>query len=657
MDFNKDYYNILEVLETATKEEIKASYRRLVKLHHPDSSKLEEDDRIKLINEAKDVLTNELTRSLYDDFRSEEKKRVEAEKSEQEKKQRVAEEEKFTHIRTRKIIREQKIFIRGTISVKYYGELQDESFGILQKELDYLLTPTEASVQIQHTDMHEQQKIPLSYNRSYSEAELFATRIPQPIHCVVQTETGTEYYLLQLNDIRIRSIELKGITKHDGVSFGELTGEIFAYTIKYYEEEVITSVTECFGPTGNVETRIEGAQVFIRKEFYNPDCTRYWSAWQLYNVGKTTDSVKPPPKKKHIIKESPGVTPIVTGTDGCWNYLWIPGLLFLLFLCFLFPKFFLGLGLLMVFWLAIALIGLLVRWLARWLAILAGLLLVWAIFAAISSGASGRKIPVRAENNASYDTLSTTINPITPTYDTSMVSDSVITHYIRWKDYDTSLYEARLSILVSNVRASKYQHQNMRFNYLNSFTPVYAYMEEIDSPRLNLVYNTFDSLRRIFNLNEEQFANVIVSCIQSIPYYLVLDKSCNPQVYDDEFISNYLAQCETDCCIGNTPFGVRTPSQFIADLKGDCDTRTLLLYMLLKKFDYNVALLTSVYYKHSVIAVHFPDETNIKGLSMNIRNKNYYLWETTSSDLRPGQLAPEFTNLNYWDVSLLNEKK
>jgi hypothetical protein len=66
-------------------------------------------------------------------------------------------------------------------------------------------------------------------------------------------------------------------------------------------------------------------------------------------------------------------------------------------------------------------------------------------------------------------------------------------------------------------------------------------------------------------------------------------------------------------------------------------------------------LLTSEYYKHALIAVYFPNEKNINGLAMNINNKNYYLWETTNTGFRPGQISPDNMNLSYWDIALLNE--
>ena len=61
-----DYYSILEVPMSACAEQIKQSYRRLVRLYHPDINKGHEDIRIKQLNEAYAVLSDPIKRTAYD---------------------------------------------------------------------------------------------------------------------------------------------------------------------------------------------------------------------------------------------------------------------------------------------------------------------------------------------------------------------------------------------------------------------------------------------------------------------------------------------------------------------------------------------------------------------------------------------------------------
>lgn len=70
----QDYYAILEVSPTATLAEIKRSYRRLARLHHPDLNKQTLDTHIKRLNEAYEVLRDPVKRAVYDEQRAEEKR-------------------------------------------------------------------------------------------------------------------------------------------------------------------------------------------------------------------------------------------------------------------------------------------------------------------------------------------------------------------------------------------------------------------------------------------------------------------------------------------------------------------------------------------------------------------------------------------------------
>lgn len=66
MDLNKDYYKILGVDKKATSEQIKTSFRKLAKQHHPDAKESKDDTMIKQINEAYTVLNDDISRRQYD---------------------------------------------------------------------------------------------------------------------------------------------------------------------------------------------------------------------------------------------------------------------------------------------------------------------------------------------------------------------------------------------------------------------------------------------------------------------------------------------------------------------------------------------------------------------------------------------------------------
>jgi molecular chaperone DnaJ len=71
MTKDKDYYKVLGVDKTATKEEIKKAYKKLAKKHHPDVNDGDgATEKFKEINEAAAVLGDDEKRAQYDQYGS-----------------------------------------------------------------------------------------------------------------------------------------------------------------------------------------------------------------------------------------------------------------------------------------------------------------------------------------------------------------------------------------------------------------------------------------------------------------------------------------------------------------------------------------------------------------------------------------------------------
>ena len=69
MATKRDYYEVLGVSKTASKDEIKSAYRKLAKKYHPDLNKEPgAEEKFKEVQEAYDVLYDDNKRATYDQF-------------------------------------------------------------------------------------------------------------------------------------------------------------------------------------------------------------------------------------------------------------------------------------------------------------------------------------------------------------------------------------------------------------------------------------------------------------------------------------------------------------------------------------------------------------------------------------------------------------
>ena len=67
----------------------------------------------------------------------------------------------------------------------------------------------------------------------------------------------------------------------------------------------------------------------------------------------------------------------------------------------------------------------------------------------------------------------------------------------------------------------------------------------------------------------------------------------------------------------------------------------------LKRYNYDVVILDSEHYLHSMIGLNIPSSGRYK----YHQGKRYYTWETTSNGWRLGLLPPNSSNINYWQVA------
>jgi len=69
INMKRDYYEILGVNKSASKDEIKKAYRKMALQFHPDKNKADDaEEKFKEINEAYEILSNDQKKSAYDQY-------------------------------------------------------------------------------------------------------------------------------------------------------------------------------------------------------------------------------------------------------------------------------------------------------------------------------------------------------------------------------------------------------------------------------------------------------------------------------------------------------------------------------------------------------------------------------------------------------------
>ena len=221
--------------------------------------------------------------------------------------------------------------------------------------------------------------------------------------------------------------------------------------------------------------------------------------------------------------------------------------------------------------------------------------------------------------------------------------EKLATHYHYWNDNKTRRYSGKISVKHKDVRSSTFNKKN-----INTISWSYFYKKiiEYDKLKINTVYELFDQIYRRKNLSRKDFADVIVTFVQNIPYNILTMDSCNEAYFKNESIKEMIDD-GTDCD-GNVFGGLYTPTEFISNFKGDCDTRTVFLYTVLNRYGYDTKILNSEVYGHSIIGVNLPSRGRFK----THLGKRYYTWETTSANWKLGDLPPSTSRMYNWNVAL-----
>jgi hypothetical protein len=128
----------------------------------------------------------------------------------------------------------------------------------------------------------------------------------------------------------------------------------------------------------------------------------------------------------------------------------------------------------------------------------------------------------------------------------------------------------------------------------------------------------FKTRVREAKLDPTQAVELVMSYVQAIPYEIPKDR----------------------------PFGLLPPALVAAQKKGDCDSKALLLHMLLDSLGIDSVLLNSDAHRHSMLGVAIPAQ----GTKITYNGRSYAFVETTAKNAPIGWISKELLRPNDWIV-------
>jgi hypothetical protein len=222
----------------------------------------------------------------------------------------------------------------------------------------------------------------------------------------------------------------------------------------------------------------------------------------------------------------------------------------------------------------------------------------------------------------------------------------LMSYEIKWNDNSKRKHSTTLNVYSNEYFKSKEFKENLQLDFRAKNIPtIYSDISKRDYKKLSTLYSSLKKIKSSNpGLSRKDFADVIVTMVQNIPYGLQVPGDCNVSYENNDMVKKLVKSGFT--CESNIKFGLYSPLEFIGNFKGDCDTRTVFLYTLMKRFDYDTVILNSLQYQHSILGVNLPSYGKFK----EHNGKKYYVWETTAPGFKIGLLPKKISDISKWDI-------
>jgi hypothetical protein len=229
----------------------------------------------------------------------------------------------------------------------------------------------------------------------------------------------------------------------------------------------------------------------------------------------------------------------------------------------------------------------------------------------------------------------------------SLSSERIISSSFSWKFINNNLtrkkYDLTFRLLSSEVqkamdlidRIGMMTFEDLgldpRYNYNDPdiqakyvWARIYQIVYERSFPQIKTVAEGFNNVFRTENMTGKDKVLFVISFVQNMKY----DRP------------------------GGT-LDLLAPLGTIAKRFGDCDTKAILLYVLLERMGIDCAIMWSQKYKHAMLGVR----VSTRGSYKIANGKKYYFLETTYPGWAIGNLPPDFKNSRFWYINEIDSRK
>lgn len=482
-----------------------------------------------------------------------------------------------------------------------------------------------------------------------------------PNEYILEEKDGSKYKI-KLNNVFIydfesdRSLHQTEDNLVFGTIKGKVTGNLLDFVEKYEEGRLYDIKNKVLSeiPISNI-TDQSGESVIVCNE--KGRFTEYAGSanFRKLNIIKPLKTSRPinTDENNTVTSQKTKVT-TPESSSGCFTYLWqIIGVLFLLGIILAFiPALGYLIPLIIIGFILYLIPGKIWSWLYSLICILYFLIFGWVIFNSININHNYEWLRFPKYTIENEDREETLIPEQKLVKENGKIKDTLIVYEKNWQDYKGVYYQGKYAIKKSDYLAAKAYKQQLYQQFKVNKNYTYNYMihllKENDKHRLEGVYRMFDQIRTDKQLNSIEFANMVIGFVQDFEYYLILPENCDPRLYEDRFVKAYLKNSQGPC-YPNQPFGINTPVEFLGNTMADCDTRTLTIYTILSHYNYDVMVLSSDYYGHSLLGINLPYNGQYKYVYKGVP---YILFETTVKKSSPGAISNEISNMNHWEISL-----